>query len=256
MEKSERESPRTSPWVIEWHDRRLTVLLARGAEDARSIANERRGCAEDGWRDRETAEVRRVCPVASLELNVAPRAERNRPKAGFLCVNGQTLAWDGPHDGLSLLDTGDEGYVLDESTGDGQVEPTSLWSYVWSHRELVLLTDPSFKGACLRAARSCPASTRGAIRDLIEPIARFELQLAKSRKGHAPTCYRLWIDGVRVGWPPPEGREPHKGPPESPLPAEARLPIPAYAHTYAYGPGPRRKMQRRFDVPWPGDPTS
>jgi hypothetical protein len=228
--------------------------MAKDPTDARSRAEARQVCGEDGWSDLDTARIRRVRPVESLELNVSSRAELNRPKTGFVRVRGQLINWIGPHDGIAPRSREPKGDVLTGRSRGIRISPRKLWSYVWSHRELALLTAQDFDAACDRAERSCPASERGTVADLVEPIAKFELQLAERVAGHAPTCFRLWIDGYRVGWPPTEDQEPQPvdSPPGTPLAAEARLPIPMYAHTYAYGPGPRRKHQRRFDVPWPG----
>ena len=228
--------------------------MAGDARCARSAAESRQMCDEDGWQDLDIAKIRRVLPVESLELQVAPRAELNRPRFGFVRVGDTIITWDGPHDGLMpprASESNDE--VLIGTPLDIRVPSRKLWSFVWSPRELMLLTAMDFDTACVRAKRFRFSWKGRSVADLIEPIARFELQLAKGFAGYAPTCFRLWIDGHKVGWPPTEDQEPRRSdpPPGTPLAAEARLPIPEYAHTYAYGPGPRRKHGRRLDIPWP-----
>jgi len=198
--------------------------MAKDDADARSKAEERQSCQDDGWWELASARIRRVRPVESLELNVSSRAELNRPKLGFVRVHGQMISWTEPHDGIVPCHKGSKGDVLTGRSRGIRIAPRKLWSYVWSHRELVLLTAQDFDAACDRAERSCPESTRGAVADFVEPIAKFELQVAEGLAGHAPICFRLWIDGYKVGWPPTEDQEPQPvdSPPGTPLAAEAR----------------------------------
>lgn len=243
-----------SPWIIEWNNRRLTVLMARNSVFARLKARSRQTCNDDGWQGLGTARIRRVRRVSSLELDVASRAELNRPKFGFVRVNGTVISWTGPHEAMTPPRAGGSSAEILSGTAHGiRVPSRGLWSYVWSDRELVLLTAPDFDAACNRAKRYRSTSKSICVERFIEPVPRFELQLADGHAGHAPTCFRLWIDGYKVGWPPTRDQEPRQGdpPPDTPLGAEARLPIPVYAHTYAYGPGPRRENLQRFGVPWP-----
>lgn len=228
-----------SLWVIEWHNRRLTVLTARNEADARQRAGNRQRCDEDGWQDLDIAQICRILPVNSLQLEVSSRAQANRPKFGFLWVGRTVIDWSGPHDGStpSRKQRADLG-VLSGQARTSRYPARRLWSYVWSDRELLLLSAADFESACLGAANSRFGHGRVSVDHLVEPIMKFELQLAEGASGHAPICYRLWIDGYKVGWPPTEDQEPrrHNPPPETPLPAEALLPIPRYAFTYAYGP--------------------
>jgi len=230
----------TSPWIIEWNNRRLTVLMARNAVVAKLKARFRQNCNDDGWQGLGSAKIRRVRRVSSFELEVASRAELNRPKCGCVRIDGTVITWTGPHEAMTPPRVGESSTEILSGTAVGiRVPSCGLWTYVWSARELVLLTAQDFDAACDWARRFPATSAHINVADLIEPIPRFELQLAEGDAGHAPTCFRLWIDGYKVGWPPTKDQESDSDdlPPDTPLGAEARLPIPIYARTYGYGPG-------------------
>jgi hypothetical protein len=213
--------------------------MARNAVVAKLKARFRQNCNVDGWQGLGTAKIRRVSRVSSFELEVASRAELNRPKLGFVRADGTVIAWTGPHEAMTPPRVGASSAEILSGTAHGNRVPScGLWSYVWSDRELVLLTARDFDAACDRAKRFRSTSKHIDVANLIEPVPRFELQLAEGHEGHAPTCFRLWIDGYKVGWPPTKDQQSSCDdlPPDTPLGAEARLPIPIYAHTYAYGP--------------------
>lgn len=241
-----------SPWIIEWNNRRLTVLMARNPVVARLKARFRQNCKDDGWQGLGSAKIRRVRRVSAFELEVASRAELNRPKFGYVRIHGTVITWTGPREAMTPPRDGGASAEILSGKADGiRVPSCGLWSYVWSNRELVLLAAQDFDAACDRAERFRATSKHIKVANLIEPVPRFELQLAEGHGGHAPTCFRLWIDGYKVGWPPTKDQESRSDdlPPDTPLGAEARLPIPIYAHTYAYGPGPQATSFLRPTAP-------
>ncbi len=223
-----------SLWAIRWSHGRLTVLRARDPVHAGRLAAARQGSTEDGW-PTDDVSVLDVEAVGYLELGVAPRGELNRPKYGSVWIGDTELSWSGPWSGLPPSTSGGD---LAGSTLANRIRRVHgrLWSYVWRPSELVLFTALDFDGACAWARRS-GYGTRGEVDpESIEAVERLELHLAPDRNGFAPTCYRVWAEGVKVGWPPTEAQlpDPDGLHPDAPLGAEARLPIPSYSRTRAY----------------------
>jgi len=233
-------------WAAEWRDGRVSVFTSSGAPAAREEARRRLGRG-DGWpavgAHREDAAIRRVL---FLELVVAPKAARNAPEFGRLRFEEDELSWLGPHSTVAGSRPRD--------TGRGLARPVlseryRLWSYVWCPSQLVLFTAPDF---CSASSWASEAPYGGPyVQGDVEPVEDIEVQLAPDDDGLAPTCYRVWIEGHKVGWPAPRPGSPRPGkpPPGSPLPAEARLPIPTYVRTKAKAPGevdPRRVPIRRW----------
>jgi hypothetical protein len=114
----------------------------------------------------------------------------------------------------------------------------------------VLFTASDFDTA-VRWARESDYHKGGA--ETIESCENIEVQLEPDVRGYAPICYRVWVEGCKVGWPPTDLQKPQPGkpPPTGPLHAEARLAIPTYPLTDVHAPGDREKWQHRRDVPWP-----
>ena len=111
-----------------------------------------------------------------------------------------------------------------------------MWTYVIDGRELVVFTAPDFDSACCWVTVEISPVAKP---NDVEPVEHIELHLSPGNTGLAPNCYRLWIDGCKVGWPPVNeyGSDPRIPPPAGPLPAEACLQLPAYSIVDAIAPG-------------------
>ena len=142
---------------------------------------------------------------------------------------------------------------LPPASCDGARFSQRFWSYLWIDRELVLFTAANFDDALRWAEASRYTEGRTPDADSIESIEDLQVQLAPDGAGYAPTCYRAWIEGHKVGWPPTEWQNPRRGtpPPTGPLHAEARLQVPRYSLTNAYAPRDPEERRRLQDVPWP-----
>lgn len=221
-------------WAIRWSNGGLTVLSAKHPARAGRIAASRKGSTEDGWPTVDVS-VLGVEPVDFLELSVAPRRKLNRPQHGCVRIGDREFPWSGRSSGRPSR----RGRVdLAVSTPENRIRPVHnrLWAYVWHPSELVLFSAPHFDAA--RAwARESPYCLGGAVDpDWIEAVARIELHLGPQRNGFAPTCYRVWVEGFKVGWPPTEAQipDPDGLNPDGRLDVGARLPIPSYSRTRAY----------------------
>jgi hypothetical protein len=240
-------------WAVEWSDGRLSVLDAYGIAEVRHRAETRVGQVSDGWPEAGSVKPESFWPAAFLELSVASRRELNVPKAGRVVIAGNEVGWSGPCREEQVRRGGSTPGLPDPEPGWKRVRfPCGLWAYVWNELELVLCSAPDFKSVKSWAKRSGLGQAEAGD---IEPVERMELQLLPDKGGYAPSCYRVWIEGYKVGWPPTESQSPRprEGPPSGPFHAEARLPIPAYARTYAYAPGYSRTGRRLLDIPWRED---
>jgi len=219
-----------------WSDGRCSVFSAPAdAEAAVRHVADRRDCRFEGWPRAGSVRAVRLCPVRFLELGVSSRARLNAPKAGRVRILNREISWSGPNSS-SLRVLTDPGRVHAIRLPDVTVPPrrTRLWSYVQHARELVLFNASSFELACSWIRECFGALEPG--RDC-ERIDRVELHLAPDVGGFAPYCYRLWVDGHKVGWPGAKPIQPSGDDPSSfpPLAAEACLPVPRYSDVEARG---------------------
>jgi hypothetical protein len=225
-----------SLWAALWSDGRCSVFSAPAdAESASRHVTDRRECKFEGWPRAGSVQAVRLCPVQFLELGVSSRQRLNAPKAGRVRILNREISWSGPNSS-SLRVLADPARAHPIRLADITVPPrrTRLWSYVQHARELVLFNASNFELACcwirecfgvLEPGRTC------------ERIERVELHLAPDIEGFAPTCYRLWVDGYKVGRPgakpiQPGGEDPSSFPP---LAAEACQPVPQYSSVDARG---------------------
>ena len=226
------DSPAVALWAVRWVDERISILSATASDEARFLAERNRGLVEDGWPASRRKPVVGVWPVWQLELGVASRRELNRPRAGRVDICGRELSWHGPHSGSP----GRRGRRvipgLPPATRRDARMTQRFWSYLWIDRELVLFTAEDFHDAVRWADQSCYTEGRIPGRDSIESIEAVLVQLAPDGAGYAPTCYRAWVEGYKVGWPPTRWQRPGGGtPPTGPLHAEARLQIPRHSRS-------------------------
>ena len=252
-----RDSRALALWAVRWIDDRISILSAAGIDAARFLAENNRGIVDDGWPESRQQQIRDVRPVWHLKLGVASRRELNRPRAGCVEICGCALSWRGPHSGSPGRGDREVSMKLPPASRDGARTPQKLWSYLWIDREVVLFTAANLDDAVRWAGASRYTEGRIPDADSIESIEDLQVQLARDGAGYAPTCYRAWVEGHKVGWPPTEYQNPRRGtpPPTGPLHAEARLPIPRYSLTDAYAPRDPDEHRHLRDVPWPDAAT-
>jgi hypothetical protein len=201
------------------------------AKRASAYARSRLAAGDDGWPAPGTLEIGAIWPVKSLELEVAPRALRNMPRRGRLTVGKLEIRWSGPHSGRDSRPTRAPFARASAAAG---IERTRLWSFTWSSDALVLFNAPDSATAIRWAKQSGYRLPGQTVDDAVEPIDGIEVQLAREARGWAPTCYRVWIDSYKVGWPPTADQEPAPENPD-PLANEGRLAIPRYSIVRAHG---------------------
>jgi len=166
----------------------------------------------------------------------------NIPLFLFLRFDDRAVAWT-CEQGCGLGDTAFKDDLEGPVTGD-----TSIWGYVWNDEEAVVFSAPDMEIAARWAMASAtrwkiPISSRiDEVHRMIESIDHIEVQLRPREDGFEPYCYRLWIEGIKVGWPrPPEDpRGPFMRPDDDGgdrEAAELRLPIPRCDRVRAYPPG-------------------
>jgi hypothetical protein len=225
-----------SLWAALWSDGRCSVFSAPvDAEAAARHAADRRECKFEGWPRAGSVFAVKLCPVQFLELGVSSRQRLNAPKEGRVRILNREISWSGPNSS-SLRVLSDPARFHPIHLADITVPPrcTRLWSYVQHLCELVLFNASNFELACCWIRECFGALEPG--RDC-ERVERVELHLAPDAEGYAPTCYRLWVDGHKVGWPGAKPIQPSGDDPSSfpPLAAEACLPVPRYSNVEARG---------------------
>jgi hypothetical protein len=223
-------------WAALWSDGRCSVFSAPAdAESATRLAANRRECKFAGWPRAGTVQAVRLCPVQFLELGVSSRRRLNAPKAGRVRILNREILWTGPNSS-SMRVLSDPSRVHPLRLADVTVvpRPSQLWSYVQCARELVLFNASSFELACCWVRECFGVLEPGRY---CERVERVELHLAPDVEGLAPTCYRLWVDGHKVGWPGAKPLRPHGTDPSSfpPLAEESRQPLPRYSRIDARG---------------------
>jgi hypothetical protein len=213
-------------WAARWSDGRYSVFFAPAdSGKARDLAAQRQECTADGWPGRAARRIA-LLPVKFLELGVTSRRNWNAPKSGRVRIAGREIFWSGPHEQFAS-----RSFIPARVAGkprakrDARPCPTRLWSCIHLKHELVIFNAPDFDEACGWAERVLHVEHSSAD---CEAVERVEVQLAPSLEGHAPICYRVWIDGCKVGWPEPEFGLAEPQPPLPPIAAEARLAIPQY----------------------------
>lgn len=208
-------------FAVFWEDGRLSIASVLPEErDAWSIPRGR-----DLWPAGRALGIR---PVDSLELAVRPYREQNVPGRGEVRIEGARHEWQGPKTGGVFVRAVQRCEPLETASDRVPNRVTGLWSYVYDDHRLVLFSADD-RAAAVAWASASPYG-RNPPDSHVEAVDRIEVQLSPHRNGIAPTCYRVWIDHQKVGWPPV--RRPPRGPWDR-LPAELRLPIPSYQVTRA-----------------------
>lgn len=225
-----------SLWAVEWCDGRLSVFDAANADSAIACAENEIGNVEDGWPDSTHRERRGVHPVGYVEQHVASRRDDNEPRFGRVVIDGDEFAWNGRRLPAPKTRLDKDATRLPWPPGDPTSPRQAVWSFVRASRDLVLFS------AADDAEATAWARVYGDELGLFdttcrEKVEKFLLQLAPDDGNYAPTCYRVWIEGCKVGWPPTDLQRPLRGGPAPPdnLHAEARLAIPTYYRTRAVG---------------------
>ena len=182
-----------------------------------------------------------LSPVLSMTLQITSRSHNNAPGVGHLQTARRKVEWSGPHSGARVTRPFEKGSRRDELQHDPALSAYQVWSCVIRGNELAVYTADSFEAAHLKATAVFDPRVRS--NDVESVIERVELHLAPDRRGYAPTCYWLWIEGQKVGWPPTA-----TDPPPGPLCVEARMPIPRWTKVDAYAPGFPIRSRRRSEV--------
>jgi hypothetical protein len=198
----------------------MTIVTASDAEEAHRYVRDSNRDAVDEWLATERVRVPNLVPVTQLEVGVGPRSSLNAPTFCRVRMPAQSITWIAP--GRETLHKA----LLTQTSEAEQrppISPLRIWSYVWRGRELVFFVAPDFKSACDRAlARAttwgfAPA-TRRLVSANVEPIDGIRIRLRPPSLGSAPRCYRAWVKGVKVGWPP---IEPETSVPSAPIPPKS-----------------------------------
>ena len=215
-------------WAVRWSGGRFSVFSGPGdAAGARDYAAASQGLVRDRWPG-VTVKRLALLPVRFLELGVASRLRRNEPKSVRVRMGEHEISWTGPHRKFAFDYLAQRNDTLDLSAEPPpRTAGTRLWSCIHPKHELVIFNAPCFEEACRSAERAL--CVKNSASDC-EPVERVEVQLEPYHDGYAPICYRLWIEGHKVGWPEPEAEAmlPGRQPPLPPLNAATRVAIPRY----------------------------
>jgi hypothetical protein len=234
-------------WAACWPSRRFSILSARRQERL-VYAARRVGATDDGWPESCDPPLPDLVPVHAFELGIASRKHDNVPRFLSARFRDQNFTW------TREQSRGTTAEQPEDDPGGPVIGKTSIWGYVSDQMEAVVLTAPDIDAAARRVLASAsrwgieaPAQDYHVVHR-IEPIERIEVQIRAREEGIEPFCYRLWIEGIKVGWPrvpeEPGGRfNPPDDDDRNRLPAELRLPIPRFPL-----PPARRPRRRRWKV--------
>jgi hypothetical protein len=216
------------PWCVLWKGGSLSMFTSWRRERARAYAVSPSRRRSDGWPAKEDREIESLERVLGFEMRVGPRKELNAPRFCRLILPWGDVRWSRP--AYSNAVAGDDLPHRNESESAFQ-----LWGFVWLSREIFLLDACSRIDAGHRVVESRSrwgipvTSNPRMVIDNLEPVDRFEIHLAPDGADLVPTCYRVWIEGYKVGWPPPDPEDHH------PDAVEARLSVPRTSRIRARG---------------------
>lgn len=229
--------PRTPRlWAIRWRHGGVTVIHA---DDPGRYIGLRLGDTEDGWPP-EDARVACLAPVQGFRFTVRPRWADNEPGPGHVVTRTYVARWDRP--GTPVVRA--IGFLVD-ARRDRKLRGVpadrlgcELWAWVRGEA-LEIFTVPTSDSTLLdtRVARQALEAES----DDLDRIQRLECHFDQRAFGLVPVCYRLWIDGEKVGWPrpastsvptPPDGNEPDT--------ITAWAPLPRYDRSFPDGERRRR----------------